>query len=77
MLAGSAAVIGVDTGLMHLAVALGRPVVGIFAATDPLLTGAFGSHCAVNVGNASTAPLVGEVLEALAFVRTAAESAPP
>ena len=77
MLAGSAAVIGVDTGLMHLAVALGRPVVGIFAATDPLLTGAFGSYCAVNVGNASTAPLVGEVLEALAFVRTAAESASP
>jgi heptosyltransferase-1 len=76
MLSGSAAVIGVDTGLTHLAVALRRPVVAIFIATDPALTGAFGSYCAVNVGNAGKTPLVGEVLEALAFVMTAAESAP-
>jgi heptosyltransferase-1 len=71
MLAGSAAVVGVDTGLMHLAVALGRPVVAIFTATDPNLTGAFGSSCAVNLGSPGKEPQLGEVLDALTFVMPA------
>ena len=68
LLAGSVAVIGVDTGLTHLAVALGRPVVAIFTSTDPGLTGAFGSPCAANLGNIGVVPSVPEVLEALARV---------
>lgn len=73
MLAGSAAVVGVDTGLMHLAVALGRPVVAIFMATDPALTGAFGSSCAVNLGGPGKEPRLGEVLDALGSVMPAVD----
>ena len=32
-------VVGVDTGLVHLAAALGTPAVSLFVATDPLLCG--------------------------------------
>jgi heptosyltransferase-1 len=51
-LAGAAAVIGTDTGLSHLAVALGRPCVGIYLSTQPGLTGLFGGG-AVNLGGGS------------------------
>ena len=40
VLDASAAVIGVDTGLMHLAAALGRPGLALYTATRPALTGA-------------------------------------
>lgn len=39
----AALVIGGDTGPLHLASALGRPVVGIFGPTDPARNGPFGS----------------------------------
>ena len=42
-------VVGVDTGLTHLAVALGVPTVGIYCATSPGLTGLHGAQ-AVNLG---------------------------
>lgn len=38
----SQAVIGVDTGLAHLAVALNKPVIGIYTDTNPVLTGLYG-----------------------------------
>jgi heptosyltransferase-1 len=37
-------VIGGDTGPLHLACALGRPVVGIYGPTDPKRNGPFGTH---------------------------------
>ena len=43
-------VFGVDTGLTHLAVAVGASTVGIYCATDPSATGLYGSSRAVNVG---------------------------
>lgn len=39
VLAGAAVVVGGDTGPLHLARALGRPVVGLFHAADPARTG--------------------------------------
>jgi heptosyltransferase-1 len=39
LLAGAALVVGVDTGLTHLAAALGAPTVALFMATDPKLAG--------------------------------------
>lgn len=50
-------VVGVDTGLTHLAAALGAPTVAIFAATDPRLAGVarVGAH-AQDVGDARGAP---------------------
>ena len=41
---GSQAVIGVDTGLAHLAVALNKPVIAIYTDTDPSLTGLYGAN---------------------------------
>lgn len=68
LLAGAHAVLGVDTGLTHLAVALGRPTVGIYCATNPAATGLYGSARAVDTGAAGRPPTVGHVLAALAHV---------
>ena len=65
LLAGAWAVIGVDTGLTHLAVALGRPAVGLYCATEPGLNGVYGSPRAVNLGGMGTPPAVAKVLETL------------
>jgi heptosyltransferase-1 len=40
-------VIGGDTGPVHLAMALGTPVVGLYGPTDPARTGPYGEHCRV------------------------------
>lgn len=40
----AALVIGGDTGPLHLASALGRPVVGVFGPTDPARNGPFGGR---------------------------------
>lgn len=67
LLADSVAVAGVDTGLTHLAAALGRPVVGIYCATEPGLTGVHAAQ-AVNLGGTGRLPAVEDVLGALAPV---------
>jgi heptosyltransferase-1 len=41
------AVIGLDSGPLHLAAALGKPGVGLYGPTDPALTGPFGGSMAV------------------------------
>jgi heptosyltransferase-1 len=64
LIAGARIVIGVDTGLTHLAAALDRPTVAIFCGSDPTLTGVFAGARAVNLGSAGRAPGAGEVLEA-------------
>lgn len=38
---GAQLVVGLDTGLTHLAVALGRPTLALFSGSDPLLTGVY------------------------------------
>lgn len=67
MLAGAQAVVGVDTGLTHLAAALGRPVVALYCGTHPGLTGVYGGAGAQvrNLGDAGLTPGVAEVLAAL------------
>lgn len=59
------AVVGVDTGLTHLAVALGRPTVGIYTSTEPGLTGLHGGARVRNTGGAQAQPSVDTVLSAL------------
>ena len=59
----AAGVVGVDTGLTHLAVALGVPTVGIYCATSPELTGLHGPN-AVNLGGRGAPPDVAGVLAA-------------
>jgi len=65
LLSGARAVVGVDTGLTHLAAALQMPTVGIYCATDPAATGLYGCPRAVNLGGIGKAPTVDEVLAAL------------
>ena len=65
LLRGARAVAGVDTGLAHLAVAVGAPVVGIYCATDAALTGLYGSPRVRNLGAAGAPPAVAPVLAAL------------
>jgi heptosyltransferase-1 len=64
LLAGARAVIGVDTGLAHLAAALNVPVVGIYCASRPEDTGIY-SESAVNLGGINQPPTVGAVAAAL------------
>jgi heptosyltransferase-1 len=72
LLAHATGVVGVDTGLSHLAVALGVPTVGIYCATSPRLTGLHGGELAVNLGGPRTAPDVDAVAAAAGIGRAAA-----
>ncbi len=65
LFARSHAVVGVDTGLTHLAAASGVHTVGIYCGSDPLLTGIYGAPRAKNVGALGSAPSVAEVQRAL------------
>ena len=64
-IAGASFVIGVDTGLLHLAAALGVPLVGIFAGSEPGLTGPMGQGPIAIVGGKGAIPSVAEVMSAL------------
>jgi len=65
LLGAAAAVVGVDTGLTHLAAALGRPVAAIYRGSDPRFTGVYGSPRAKNLGGPGANPSPEEVLQAL------------
>ena len=58
-------VVGVDTGLSHLAAALGVPTIGIYTATDPGLTGLYAGPRAINLGGKNSSPSVEEVCAAM------------
>ena len=58
-------VMGVDTGLAHLAAAVGVPVIGLYCGSDPALTGLHGGRQVRNIGNRGMPPTVAEVLEIL------------
>ncbi|MFA5825755.1 MAG: lipopolysaccharide heptosyltransferase I [Gallionellaceae bacterium] len=70
LLGHAQAVIGVDTGLSHLAAALNVPTIGIYTATDPGLTGLHAGNRAVNLGGKQASPSVDEVLQTLAKLST-------
>lgn len=66
LLGRAQAVVGVDTGLSHLAAALSAPTVGIYTATDPGLTGLHAGPRAVNLGGKGKPPSVEAVINQLA-----------
>jgi heptosyltransferase-1 len=65
-------VIGVDTGLAHLAAALGARVVGLYCGTDPASTGLYGNGRLRNLGGAGRPPALEDVQEALTGLGAAA-----
>lgn len=66
LLAGAALVVGVDTGLTHLAAALGTPTVALFVATDPQLAGVghAGAH-ARDLGGLGETPTIEQAIAAM------------
>jgi heptosyltransferase-1 len=65
MIAGASFAIGVDTGLVHIAAALGVPLVAIFVDTEPGLTGPMGGGPIAVAGGKGASPDVADVLQAL------------
>ena len=64
LLGAARVVVGVDTGLAHLAAALGTPTVGLYVSTDPTATGLYGAQRALNVGSPSKPASLNEVIAA-------------
>ena len=65
LIAGASYVVGVDTGLLHLAAALGVPLVAIFVGSEPGLTGPIGRGPIAVVGGKGELPSVDAVMRAL------------
>jgi len=65
LIAAASFVIGVDTGLVHVAAALGVPLVAIFVDSEPGLTGPMGTGPIAIVGGKRASPEPMEVLHAL------------
>jgi len=75
----AAALVTVDTGTMHLATALGTPVIALFGPTDPTLTGPYSRKIphAVLLGGVDCQPCVGTPLQKkCGFNRCMSELAP-
>ena len=71
LLAGARVVVGIDTGLTHLAAAAAAPTVGIFCDYDPTLVGITGDAPCASLGSAAGGPAANEVLDALERVLAA------
>jgi heptosyltransferase-1 len=65
IIAGAAVVVGVDTGLLHLAAALGVPLVAVFVGSEPGLTGPRGNGRIEILGAKGAPPAAAEVIAAI------------
>ena len=65
LLAGARVVVGVDTGLTHIAAALGRLTFCLFSGSHPELTGVYAGESAINLGGAGAAPTASPVVAAV------------
>jgi heptosyltransferase I len=64
VIANAALVVGVDTGLLHLAAAYSVPLIAVFLATDPGLTGPVGNGSITVIGGKGAYPSFERVIEA-------------
>jgi heptosyltransferase I len=65
LIAGAQYIVGVDTGLMHLAAAFGVPLVAIFSGSNPGLTGPVGNGRIAVLGADGAPPSVDAVADAV------------
>ena len=65
LIAGAQYIVGVDTGLMHLAAAFGVPLVAIFNGSNPGLTGPVGNGRIAVLGADGAPPSVDAVADAV------------
>lgn len=65
VLKGAAAVVGLDTGLTHIAAALDRLTVAIFTDSDPGHAGAYAGDKGISIGHRGYSPSVAEAVAAL------------
>ena len=78
LLAQAQLVCGVDTGLVHLAAALGAPTVSLFVATDPRLAGvARASRDARDLGGIGIVPTPEQAIAAAEELRDPRQQATP
>ncbi|MCX8114221.1 MAG: lipopolysaccharide heptosyltransferase I [Burkholderiaceae bacterium] len=70
-LAGARVVVGLDTGLSHLAAAVGAPTVGIYCDYDPALVGITGDAPCESLGGVGLAPSADAVIAAIERVLAA------
>lgn len=75
-LAQAAVVVGLDTGMTHLAAAHGRPTVGIYCDHEPGLAGLRGSGPVLSLGGKGRVPTLADVQSALEQVAPAALTTP-
>jgi len=71
VIANAALVIGVDTGLLHLAAAYAVPLIGVFIATDPKLTGPTGAGPIEIIGGKGDYPGYARAVDAAERLLTA------
>ena len=67
LMGGAQLVVGLDTGLTHLAAALGKPTLAIFSGSDSRLTGVMAGNdagSAINLGGKGLPPSAAEVIAA-------------
>jgi heptosyltransferase I len=69
LIAGASFVIGVDTGLIHLAAALRVPLIAIFTSSEPGLTGPMGDGPIAVVGGKHKQASVPDVVDAFEGLR--------
>lgn len=62
MLKQAILVVGVDTGLVHLATAVGTPTIGIYCGSDPAKNGLYAATPIRNLGGPGNAPSSAEVI---------------
>src|SRR5262249_26091440 len=65
LIAGAALVVGVDTGLLHLAGALGVPLAAIFLGSEPDLTGPVGQGQIAVLGGKGEVPTAAAAIAAI------------
>ncbi|HEY0220408.1 MAG TPA: lipopolysaccharide heptosyltransferase I [Afipia sp.] len=74
VIANAALVVGVDTGLLHLAAAYEVPLIAVFLATDPGLTGPAGNGPIAVLGGKNATPAFAQAIaeaEKMGFAKTA------